>query len=268
MKTSRIIALAASLLLAAGCSFNFTGGVTVLGSCTENGCDYAEERETGEFRSIASFGPFNVHFIQSGRPRILVEGTEESVSKLHTDVKDGELQIRLEDGTYRELVLKVTVWAPEVSSIRTSGSGDIIADSDIRFKGDLSLKSAGSGDIHMKTVSCDKLECKTAGSGDLYLGTISCSSFTSSTSGSGDLEMKSVRCDQLSSSVSGSGDISISEALVSGRVELRTAGSGDIHVNGRCDTVSAHSSGSGDISGRLEYRSADTGHSGSGRISL
>ena len=125
-----IIAILAAALLAVPSDGFFIGrdnGVRIIGGCTEAGCDYSEERDVNSFSSLSTSGPYNVYYVQSPTSRVVIEGKKEFVEKLITEVKGGNLNVRLQDGTYRGLVLKVTVYSPVLDGIRISGSGSFIA---------------------------------------------------------------------------------------------------------------------------------------------
>lgn len=238
--------------IAASCihvtSLNIGRGTTVSGKYTDSRGDYSETRTPGSFDSFKTSGPFNVYFVQSKDQRVLVEGEEEFVTKVITEVNNNELNIRLENGLYNNLVLRVTVFSPSIRSMKSSGSGDLKANSTITLDGNLAVRTSGSGDVFLASVICKELAL--------------------SSSGSGDLMVESLNAEEASVSISGSGDATFDSITVSNDVNLRTTGSGDIRINGTCGDVDARTSGSGDISGELHYKRISQTSSGSGKIRL
>lgn len=242
----RIIALLAGTMMLASCMINF-GGTNVMGY-TEEGCDFSQERPMAAFDEINVAGAFNVYYIQSDESKVLVEGKEEFVEKVITELNDEALTIKLEPGTYHNLVLKVTVYSPEVDEINVAGSGDFFDVAGHTSRSSIEYRLAGSGDLTLAALSTkDDLEIDLAGSGDVRADGIVCK----------DLEIR----------LAGSGDIRI-DATVENDIDARINGSGDITLNGSCDKAELKISGSGDMRGNLSYKKISTSCNGSGRISL
>ena len=286
-----LIALAACLL-AVSCifSYNSNGNVTVLGGCTENGIDYTDIREVAPFKALIFRIPCNLYYVQADKQEVRVETTEDFAGKVLTDVDGGTLDIHLQEGTYKRLVLRIVVSSPDIESIQVKGSGNMIHEGVLRSSGDLTLRTSGSGDVRTGDIVCAGFNGKTSGSGSLRMGNISCTAFSGAISGSGALQVGnvsgtssftitssgsgSVRFDSLSTEgdvsarISGSGRAVFDQVTVGGDMDLSTTGSGHIKVNGTCRNVSASTSGSGSISGDLSYEKLKQREAGSGRVNL
>lgn len=289
------LALAASCLLAAGCvygsiSIRSCNGTVVTGSYSENGGDWSEERQTGTFSGIKSTAPFNVHFIQGDTWRVLVDGKQEFVEKTTTKVVDDRLVIGLENGKYTDLVLKVTVQAPDIREFLTTGCGELFVDGPYETNGDLKFQSQGSGDFYAGDLFCNSLSVSLSGSGDFEAERIDAAVNASfRTTGSGDFEVRSVAaaanlelssagagdyavgdaiCNDLTITTSGSGDFEVQRIDAATSASLRTSGSGDIAV--KTATIGADldlsSSGSGDIEVNGSCRKVSAKTNGSGDI--
>lgn len=221
--------------------------MNVIGGCTEKGINFSEERTPGAFSSIRASGPFNVYYCQSDECKVLVEGTEESVPKLLTNVSGGCLEIKLENGRYHDIVLKVTVFGPELEDVKSSGSGSFLADS----------------------IAGDDVSIITSGSGSVAVRSIVCSDLTFISSGSGGVRVENASVDgDASLIISGSGSGRLDNFQVNGDMDITISGSGSVIVNGFCDELSATISGSGSISGDFKYDSIHTRTSGSGSVKL
>lgn len=238
-----------SAALTSSCMMVLDGNVRVSGTCSETGIDYSEERALSAFDEVRFSGPFNVYYVQAPEFKAVVEGKREFVGKLKAKVSDGCLSLKLEDGKYHNLVLRVTVFSPDVECIASSGSGDIILSTDVVTEDDLDLRTAGSGDI----ISDYRITAEEV---------------AISTSGSGDVSLASIVCEDFSYKSSGSGDLFIQNAAIEEDLQIKTSGSGDAFVNGYCRNLSIKTSGSGDVSGNLKYKSIQTSVSGSGEISF
>ena len=276
-------------MMAVSCLINIGSSSIVVGGCTEEGIDYTEIREVGPFQAISSNLPCKVYYSQAPRQEVRVESTEEFAGKVITEVENGTLKLKLEEGKYPKLILRMVISSPDIESLQTHGSGDIIQEGTLRVSGDLTVKTHGSGDIRMGDIDSKAFASHSSGSGDIRIGSVSCAGFSGTASGSGDLNVVRVDCAGFNISTAGSGDLSfgsvkakgkaevrtngsgdirLSEVAVDGDMELRTAGSGDITVNGSCHDVTATTTGSGDISGSLSFGHIDSHSSGSGRVRL
>lgn len=287
MMKNLLLTLAAGLL-AVSCIINI-GGMSWVGNCTEEGIDFTDVRDVNPFRGISSSLPSNVYYIQADKQEVRVESTREFADKVITTVEDGTLKLKLEDGRYPKLILRVVISSPDIESITVSGSGNLIHEGALRASKDLSLRVSGSGDllagdigskglkahvsgsgsISATGIACDDFDGSVSGSGSLRIGTVSCDGFEATTSGSGHVDIETLTAKgDASVRISGSGRIRLHEVTVDGDMNLKTTGSGSIFVNGRCRDVTASTSGSGSISGSLTYTGIHTTSSGSGRVNL
>ena len=275
-------------LLAVSCIINI-GGMSWVGNCTEEGIDFTDVRDVKPFYGISSGLPCNVYYIQANQQEVRVESTREFADKVLTTVEDGTLKLKLEEGRYPKLILRVVISSPDIESISISGSGNLIHEGSLHASKDLKLKVSGSGDIlagdigskdltahvsgsgsiNASSIACDDFDGSVSGSGSLRIGTVNCDGFEATTSGSGHVDIATLTAkDNASARVSGGGHIRLHDVAVDGDMNLKTSGSGSILVNGRCHDVTASTSGSGNISGDLSYTGIHTSTSGSGRVNL
>ena len=265
-----IIAIMMTALLAFpsdGIFFGNRSGVRVIGGCTEVGCDYSEERSLQEFDAVSTSGTYNVHYVQSRSSKVVVEGKKEFVSQLITEVSGKTLRIKLKDGTYKGLVLKVTVYSPVLDGIRISGSGNFIEHGPHHSTGNIDFSLSGSGGLKAESIDCKSFSAKISGSGSINVPSVKGTDLNFRISGSGSVNVGSARAGgNMSMSFSGSGSGKVDKADVTGTLDLSISGSGNIDVNGRVGSVTARTSGSGNIHGNLKYGSIDTHTSGSGRV--
>ena len=282
-----------SLLLAAGllavsCVLNF-GGLSWVGQCTEEGIDYVDVREVAAFNTISSSLPCNVYYSQAEKQEVRVESTEEFAGKVITEVENSTLKLKLEEGRYPKLVLRVVVSSPDIEGLTVRGSGNIIHEGALHASKDLSLRVSGSGNIQAGDIDSQGFDAQVSGSGNLRIASLACAGFAGHVGGSGSERIGNVTCKSIDVSVSGSGHITIDRAQVDGDVkarisgsgrirleevtvdgdmELSSTGSGGITVNGSCHEVDAVTSGAGSISGNLTHTAIRTHSSGSGHVNL
>ena len=264
----KLLIFLAGGLLAVSCIITNLGGAWV-GTCTEEGIDYTEVRDVQAFSSISSGLPCNVYYSQADKQEVRVETTNEFAEKVFTTVEDGTLKLKLEEGRYPKLILRVVISTPDIEGISISGSGSLVHEGALHASGDLSLKVSGSGDILAGSIDCKDFSARVSGSGDLRLVRVACDGFEATTGGSGHIDLKTLTAkDDVSVRVSGSGSIRLHEVDVDDNMVLKTSGSGSILVNGRCRDVNATTSGSGSISGSLSHTAIHTHTSGSGHVNL
>ena len=275
-------------LLAASCIINVNGGSWV-GSCTEDGIDYTEVRDVSAFRGVSSSLPCNVYYSHDNEQEVRVESTREFAPKVLTEVEDGILKLKLEEGRYPKLILRVVITSPDIESLAVRGSGNLIHEGELFASKSLSIKISGSGDIQAGYIGSEDFSAQVSGSGDLRIATLACKDFNAHVGGSGSQRIDYLSCTGIDASVGGSGHITIGDAKVDGNVKARisgsgrirfediqaegdmdlsTAGSGSLTVNGSCRDVDASTSGSGSISGNLSHAGIRTRTSGSGRVNL
>jgi hypothetical protein len=104
--------------------------------------------------------------------------------------------------------VKIFVSSPDLTGVDIAGSGefDIPGSLDTDH---LSMSIAGSGDIDLSDVICDKLDATIAGSGDIEIGKLATGSAKFSIAGSGDIEAFLVTCGSLDVDIAGSGDVKL-----------------------------------------------------------
>ncbi|MDA9089639.1 DUF2807 domain-containing protein [Maribacter arcticus] len=231
----------------------FTGLITL--SCSAqwgktikgNGNNVTIERSTGDYEGIAVSGWFDVDLVSGNEGDITLQGDENLLEYIITEVKDGKLVIKTEKGVNLKSSswkseIRITVPVESISSVSMSGSGDIV--SKTKIKSDkFSTAMSGSGDITLD-IESNSLSASMSGSGDITLsGTTK--DFDATISGSGDIEAYNLEADNVSATVSGSADIQVTAKK---SIKARVSGSGDISYRGNPEKVDTKTSGSGDIS--------------------
>jgi len=219
------------------------GGKTIKG----NGNNVTIERSTGDYEGIAVSGWFDVDLVSGNEGDITLQGDENLLEYIITEVKDGKLVIKTEKGVNLKSSswkseIRITVPVESISSVSMSGSGDIVGKTKIKSD-KFSTAMSGSGDITLD-IESNSLSASMSGSGDITLsGTTK--DFDATISGSGDIEAYNLEADNVSATVSGSADIQVTAKK---SIKARVSGSGDISYRGNPEKVDTKTSGSGDIS--------------------
>jgi hypothetical protein len=255
MKT-RIIAIIMVIAALTSC--------TVFIDCIEgNGNLETESRTAVPFTSIANETSFHVAYVQGDEYIITVEAESNILPYIETDIRGGALEIKTISGIHclRYTTQPViTITAPSISELVSSGSGDIVA---AGLDGEeVRLVASGSGDIIAGTISAIETSIVISGSGNIMTDDIVSTTLKATLTGSGDLTTSGTTVSNRYV-VSGSGSI-FSRELVTEAAVVTMTGSGSVYV-----TVSDHLdiviSGSGNL-----YLQGDPSvnltRSGSGRV--
>ena len=213
-----------------------------------NGNIVTIERSTDDYDAIAVSGWFNVILVDGQEGKLSIEGDENLLEYIKTEVKEGKLVIKVKKGYNlqpsswkKDGGIYVTVPVESVNEVTLSGSGDIVGKKTISTS-EFSTNMSGSGDITLD-VESKTLSASMSGSGDINLsGTTEV--FDVQISGSGDIEAYDLIADTVDASISGSADIKVTANKM---LKARVSGSGDIHYRGDATKLDTKSSGSGDI---------------------
>jgi hypothetical protein len=211
-----LVALTIPVLLIAGCDDDVT---TVTGS----GEIVTEGREVTGFDEIEVTGLGQVVVEVTGTESLTVEGDDNVLPLLETEVSDGRLELRVPADTRFDLTEMVVyrVTASELSGLSVVASADIRAtgidaesfEIDIAGSGDIEvagrtgsidIEIAGSGNVDAAEVLASRGEVDIAGSGDVTLN----ASETLDVAINGSGNVKYLGRPELDQSINGSGTIS------------------------------------------------------------
>lgn len=170
-----------------------------------NGNTTTITRTTGDYDGIKCAGSMDYILVASTEGNIKLEGEENLLKHIITEVKGNNLIVKVEKGINLRpswgKTIKITIPFKDISSVSLAGSGDVILNIEASsIEGSL----AGSGDITLKG-NTNNLTIKLAGSGDIHAFGLQSNHTVVSVAGSGDIQVVSNK--SLKSRVSGSGDI-------------------------------------------------------------
>jgi len=198
-----------------------------------------------EPRSVSGFDAINLKdfweiFLTQGESESLVlEGEEELLSRVKTEVVNGELQISF--GNWLDFLLpprplKIYVTLKEVHSIKISGAGSLHAA--IVQTDHLRLVTSGSSKMDIGSLVANDLDVNLSGAGEFDLsGQVNSQNLQ--VSGTGKYRARGLACQKVNLRVSGSCRtlLNVQESLdvrVSGSAEVRYVGNPKVqqHVTG------------------------------------
>jgi hypothetical protein len=210
----------------------------------------AEEqiRKVDKFTSISLRISANVKLEQGGNQNLKIVAKSSTLEEIITEVKEGELIIRFPNKNYfwsdfkpGEITIYVT--AAEIKRLGVSGSGDIVAEDQIKAE-ELDLAVSGSGNIRLMELSAEEVEATISGSGNITLaGKTAAKELSATISGSGNLKALDFNADDVNVKVSGSGNVSIE---ANENLNVRVSGSGNVNYKGN-PAIDSSISGSGKV---------------------
>lgn len=207
------------------------------------------KRSTGDYDRIGVSGFFDVDLVSGNEGELTLEGEKNLLEHIVTEVKNGQLVIKVEKGynlrpsNWKDGI-RITVPIESIDAVSLSGSGDIVGKVKIKSN-NFKTSMSGSGDITLD-IEARNISTSMSGSGDINLSGSS-TNFDATISGSGDIAAFDLEADNVEATVSGSANI---EVTANKMLKARVSGSGDIDYRGNPAKVDTKTSGSGDISKR------------------
>jgi len=229
-----------SILLTLAATGFFTSCEKIVG---EGGL-VTETRTTGSFTGIESSVSGNIFYTQGSDYKVELTAQQNILNVMETPIVNNKLVIRFKNNvrvkSHEQITIKVT--APSISSIASSGSGNVSVLSPLNSN-DLSFRLSGSGSITLPTISCSHLEGTISGSGNMSIAGGTATTETFKISGSGNIDARNVLSKSASTNTSGSGTIWLS---ASETLDVIISGSGSVYYSGT-PVVTTSISGSGRV---------------------
>lgn len=211
-----------------------------------NGKMTKQTRSVGSYTGIASSGFWDVMIAYGESNTITVEGDENLLQYIETEVEGGKLSIKTKGKVNLRSRNKVTVYVSltRMTNISLSGSGDIMGEGKFRNEGTTEFHISGSGSIRMNFDKVGTAEVSISGSGNLQL-VGSAHTVNARISGSGNADCSEVISDDATAHISGSGNIKLN---ANKSVDASISGSGNVTYKGVATDIKKHVSGSGRLS--------------------
>ncbi|WP_439132709.1 head GIN domain-containing protein [Polaribacter sp.] len=208
-----------------------------------NGNVITVKRTTPDYDGIAVGGSFDVVLIEGKEGNIKIEGEENIIPYVETEVHGNTLKIKYKKNTNIRTTkrLTVTVTYNDIDAISLGGSGNVSCMGTLKAN-DLKTSLGGSGNITL-AVDADEVTANIGGSGNIKLEGNS-NDLTCSIAGSGSIKAYELKTDNLSATIAGSGSI---RTTVNRKIKAKVVGSGSIYYKGNPTNIDSKSIGSGDI---------------------
>lgn len=187
-----------SLLLVSGCSLLFMEAVVGSGVAT------TEQRQVDTFREIGASGALDVTIEWGEQCQVTVDGDDNLVPLVITEVKDGELEVRTPSNTNLRpnIPLRVMVQCPALTSLDVSGASDVrVASLEAdRFE----LEVSGASEVSV-TGSCNQLDVDVSGASDVDLAALTAVNAEFDLSGASRLDLRAT--DSIEGEASGASTV-------------------------------------------------------------
>lgn len=209
-----------------------------------------QTRKVDPFNEISLRIGANVHLEQGDKQNLEIVAKPSTIEEIITEVKDGKLIIRFPNKNYLWTTFQpgdITIYitTPEINGLGVSGSGDIIAEDEIRTKM-LDMAVSGSGNIKLAELSAERVKSVISGSGDIVVaGKNPAQDLSVAISGSGNFKGQDYSADDVSVKIFGSGNTSIE---ANKNLYIRIAGSGNVNYKGK-PLIDQSITGSGSVKG-------------------
>jgi hypothetical protein len=207
-----------------------------------------QSRKVDPFSEISLRIGAKVHLQQGEKQNLEIEAKSSTLEEIITEVKDGKLIIRLPNknffwNTFNPGEITINITTPEIDGLSVSGSGDIVADNEVKTK-NIDLAVSGSGNIKLSELSAARVITTISGSGNISVaGKTTAQDLSVVISGSGNFKGLDYSSEDVSIKVSGSGNAGIE---AKNNLNIRLSGSGNITYKGN-PQIDQATSGSGSV---------------------
>jgi hypothetical protein len=185
----------------------------------------------------------NVFISQGETQEVTIEGKEDAIAKLKTEVHNGIWYIEFDECVVNhDLEIRITL--PLLTTVKVSGSGDVFGETAFQ-SGDnaVSIDVSGSGYVNLD-MTATNMNTRISGSGDVRCAGAA-TNHEVKISGSGSLKAFDLKSQNYDITISGSGN---SEVFVDGGSLAATiSGSGKVKYKGSPSSFNVNISGSGKV---------------------
>ena len=210
-------------------ALNFNRSIFSLETGIEGtGATETATRTVTGYHYIANNTSADVEWREGDSWNIEISGQPNIIAALETEVDGDWLNIGFKQSVRNVNDLHIRVTSPQLHGVKVAGSGNFMANSKILAE-EFSMSIAGSGDIKLNDIACERLASNIAGSGNILVSSGSTGSLDINIAGSGDAKMNDLLADKVKANVAGSGNIS---CRANSTLDASVIGSGDIYYTG------------------------------------
>jgi hypothetical protein len=230
--------LAACLFLAPACMFTACNELILRGK----GDAVTQTRPVADFDAVHAGGEFEIFLSQGPTQDIRLEGQENILAELSTQVNHNKLEIKYTRSRVKaRKPVRIYLTTPALREVSLSGANTLQGLTPWQVDA-LELHASGSGNIDMTVTGAQHLASHTSGSARITLSGHA-DRYEMELSGSGKISAFGLTTKTAEVAVSGSGNC---ELVVTEQLKTRISGSGKVRYKGN-PAVSTNISGSGSV---------------------
>ncbi len=188
-----------------------------------------EDRQVGDFSAVSVSGSMDVYITQGNTRSLSIEGEDNIVPLIESNIEDGSLHIRFRPNTNVRTHhdVKIYINTPVLEGVDLAGSGDVKVMSHFASDRGLRLSLSGSGDLS-GSFDAPEVKVSVAGSGNVKLKGQT-RDLNVNIAGSGNCEAEELLAETADINIAGSGN---ADVHASRELKANTLGSGDVRYKG------------------------------------
>ncbi|AXY75773.1 DUF2807 domain-containing protein [Paraflavitalea soli] len=236
MKKLIFILCAVNALVLSSC--DFVAGKRVKG----NGNVQTVDRPETGFEGIVGGSNFDT-YVGIGPYSVKIEAEENIIPYIETFVDNGVLRIETKDGFWLKprRAVKITVTAPRLTRIHSSGNGNIISTTKLTDSSRIDLRVTGNAEMKVE-VDAPEIEAELTGNGGIEVKGLA-RNFNCKTTGNGHIEAMDLQTESTKVEIFGNGNANVNASV---KLDVRIGGNGDVRYKGSAQT-STHITGNGSL---------------------
>jgi Putative auto-transporter adhesin, head GIN domain len=192
----------------------------MLGGVAGSGVRKSEKRDVGSFKAIETSGAFDVEVICQKSASLEVEGDDNLLPLIQTEVRDGVLHVTTTKGYHSSAGIALRISLPNLES----------------------LKSTGAGKFRISNLKNDKFKIDSSGAASITASGDSKSIEIDST-GVGEVDAHNLHAEKAEVSVTGAASVDVN---ASDELDVSVAGAGHVTYSGN-PKVTKRVSGAGEV---------------------
>lgn len=201
------------LVALGGCKYLSKSG----GGATGSGVMKTEKRNVPAFTSVNISGAYDVEIVGQKEPSLEIEGDDNLLPLIKTEVKDGALTIGNDQSLSTRGKLRVRISVPKLDGISTSGASDII----------------------VSNVKSDAFKIDTSGAGSLKIAGET-KTLEVKLTGAGEVDAKDLHAERVNITSSGAASVDV---YASEELHVNATGAGEVNYYGAPKVVTRDGSG-------------------------
>ena len=203
-----------------------------------------ETRTTANFSGIEAEVSGNVFYTEGPENKVELTAQQNILNVIETPIINNKLVIRFKNNVQvrKHELITIRVTAPSISSLNSSGSGNVTVVSPLNANV-LSFNLSGSGGMSLPNITTGHLEATISGSGNISIAGGTTNSEKIKISGSGTIDAQQVLAKSVTTTTSGSGNIRVHATET---LDVTISGSGSVFYLGT-PIINTDISGSGKV---------------------